>query len=467
MPAAPQKILLIKPEQNAPTDYHSPPLGLMAVAASLRRAEGAEVRILHQPVARIGAEDLEGHIRAFDPDWVGISAITFESKGLHRAAAAAKGVRGDLIVVAGGPHASIYTQDVMADPNVDYAVLGEGDLSAVELAAALRSGAGIDRIDGLAWREGAELRVRPQTRFVESLDDLPFPAWDLVDVPAYAEHERMSRIGRRSYMGLFTTRACPFHCVYCHKMFGKTLRKRSPENVMAEIRALHDAHGVREIEIVDDCFNLDLPRAKAIFDLIVASGLRLRIMFPNGVRGDHLDEEFMAKGRAAGVAAMSFGIETASPRLQKLLHKNLDLEKVSRSIALAREHGIMTLGFFMLGFPTETADEMEATIDYAARSALHAVNFFAVTPFAGTELAAWAEREGKSTACDFDQPFMSGGFTNLTELPDRELKRIRRRGVLRFYARPSRVFSILRDYPDKRELPRLLGVLLKRLMLKA
>jgi anaerobic magnesium-protoporphyrin IX monomethyl ester cyclase len=190
-------------------------------------------------------------------------------------------------------------------------------------------------------------------------------------------------------------------------------------------------------------------------------------MFPNGVRGDHLDEEFMIKGRAAGVTAMSFGIETASPRLQELLHKKLDLEKVSQSIALARKHGIMTLGFFMLGFPTETAEELAMTIDFAARSELHAVNFFAVTPFAGTELAEWAVREGKSVACDFDNPFMSGSFTNLTDLPDRELKRIRQRGVLRFYANPSRIWSLLRDYPDKRELPRLLGVLLKRLTLKS
>jgi anaerobic magnesium-protoporphyrin IX monomethyl ester cyclase len=457
---------LIKAEQNAPTNYHSPPLGLMAVAASLRQRGGADVRILHQPVARVDAEELGRRIRELEPDWVGISAITFESKGLHRAAAVAKAVRRDLTVVAGGPHASIYTREVMADPNIDYAVLGEGDESAVALATALRTGGPVDGIDGLAWREGEELRINPQTRFVEDLDALPFPAWDLVDVAAYAGYERMSRIGTRRYMGLFTTRACPFQCIYCHRMFGKKLRKRSPENVMAEIRALHDDHGVREFEIVDDCFNLDLPRAKAIFDLVAASGLKLRIMFPNGVRGDHLDEEFMIKGRAAGVAAMSFGIETASPRLQKLMHKELDLAKVARSIALARKHRIVTLGFFMLGFPTETAQEMAATIEYAARSELHAVNFFAVTPFAGTELADWAEREGKSVACDFDQPFMSGGCTNLTDLPDDELKRIRRRGVLRFYARPSRILSILRDYPDKRELPRLMGVLIKRLALR-
>jgi radical SAM superfamily enzyme YgiQ (UPF0313 family) len=460
-----QRVLLVKPDQNAATNYHAPPLGLMAVAANLRRA-GAEVRIVHQPVEGIGPEALGRRIRDFAPDWVGVSALTFESRGLHRAAAVAKSVRKELIVVAGGPHATIYPDKVLADENVDYVVLGEGDRSAVELSAALRDGAPVDGIDGLARRERGELRVSPQTRYVEELDDLPFPAWDLVDVPAYTRYARMSRIGRRNYMGLFTTRACPYRCVYCHRMFGKKIRKRSPANVMAEIRALHDDHGVRELEIVDDCFNLDLQRAKEIFDLIIASGLELRLMFPNGVRGDHLDEEFMIKGRRAGVTAMSFGIETASPRLQKLLHKNLDLAKVSESIALARKHGIVTLGFFMLGFPGETAEELAMTVDFAARSELHAVNFFAVTPFAGTELAAWAEREGRTVLCDFDHPYMDGVFTNLTDLPDWRLRWIRRSGVLRFYARPSRIWSILRDYPDKRDLPRLAGVLLKRLALR-
>jgi len=461
-----QRVLLIKPDQNAQTNYHAPPLGLMAVAASLRRAGDVDVHIIHQPVAGLKSEELGRRIRELEPDWVGISALTFESKGLHRAAAVAKEVRQDLTVVAGGPHASIYTDEVLADANIDYVVMGEGDRSAVELSAALRTGGTVEGIDGLAWRDQGELRIRPQTRFIEDLDNLPFLAWDLIDIPAYTRFARMSRIGTRNYMGLFTTRACPYKCIYCHRMFGKKMRKRSPENVMAEIKALHDDHGVSEFEIVDDCFNLDLPRAKAIFDLIIASGLELRFMFPNGVRGDHLDEEFMIKGREAGVTAMSFGIETASPRLQKRLHKSLDLAKVSQSIALARKHGIITLGFFMLGFPTETAEELALTIDFAARSKLHAVNFFAVTPFAGTELAAWAAREGKSAPCDFDHPYMDGVFTNLTDLPDRRLKRIRQRGTLRFYASPSRIWSILRDYPDKAELPRLLGVLIKRLALK-
>jgi len=463
-----QRILLVKPPLNdAGSRYYAPPLGVLSLAAWLRRRGDAEVRVLHLHPRGPGWDEAGGVMREWRPHWVGVSALTFESKGLHRAAAAAKEADPGVRVVAGGPHASFYTDDVMADPNVDFAVIGEGELTADDLARAMRDGSGVEGIDGLAWRQGGAVHVSPRSRYVEDLDALPFPAWDLVNLSAYRGYDRMSRIGSGSYAGLLTSRACPYRCAYCHQLFGKKFRARSPEGVLAEVRALHDEHGVRELEIIDDCFNLDLARAKRIFDLIAGSGMKLRISFPNGVRGDRVDEEFFRKARRAGVAAMSIAVETASPRIQRQIHKNLDLGKIEEGIAMARASGIMTLGFFMLGFPGETREELRMTVDFAVRSKLHAVNFFAVTPFEGTELADIARRMGKPVFGDFDQMYMGGGVTNLTDLPDEELRRIRQRAVMRFWLSPGRVWSMLRDYPDKAGLPRLAAVLLKRLLLKA
>jgi len=375
-------------------------------------------------------------------------------------------VRGDLPVVAGGPHATFYTRDVLDDPRVDCAVLGEGEFTADELSAALKARGRLADIEGLAWRDGTAVVVNRRRDHVEDPDTLPFPAWDLIGIPAYRRYDRMSRVGSGNYMGLFTSRACPHECIYCHKMFGRGFRPRSAANVMTEIRALHDEQHVRELEIIDDCFNLDVARAKNIFESIIDSGLQLRISFPNGVCGDKLDAEFLDLAKRAGVVSMSFGIETASPRLQKLLRKNVDLDLVLRNIALAHQRRILTLGFFMLGFPTETREEMLATVDFAVRSKLHAANFFAVVPFAGTELAELARRLGKPTCTDFDHTFLGEGFTNLTDLPDREVRRIRRTATRRFYASPSRIWSIVRDYPGKSQLPRLVGALIRRLQLR-
>lgn len=462
-----QRVLLIRPYRNNTTMSLMPPLGMMYLAAHLRGQSDVDVRIVDMAPAKLAYEDLPAVIEEFKPDWLGISALTFESEGLHRVAAIAKKTQPDLPVVTGGPHPSAYTDKVMEDPNVDYAVVGEGELAANALSKALRNGGQVDNIDGLAWRKNGSVRVNPHEHYIEELDDLPFPAWDLIDIPAYKTFDRMSRSGMNDYMVIFTTRACPFKCLYCHKMFGKGFRKRSPENVLAEIRKLHDEFGVTEFEIVDDIFNCDLPRAKRIFDMIIESGMKLRLTFPNGVRGDQMDEEFLIKARKAGVVFMAFAVETATPRLQKMLRKNIKLDKIERNIALARKHGIFCLGFFMLGFPSETREELRATVDFAVRSKLHAAHLFIVNPYEGTELAKLAEEMGKPVFSKFDDNYLTAGFTNMTDLSDKELDGIRRKGLIRFWLKPSRILAIIRDYPCKSQLPYLVTILIKRLMLKA
>jgi anaerobic magnesium-protoporphyrin IX monomethyl ester cyclase len=462
-----QRVLLIRPYRNSPTLSLMPPLGMMYLAAYLRRRGDVDVKLIDMAPAKLDYENLGQEIVAFQPHWVGISSLTFESEGLHRVAALAKQTLPDRPVVAGGPHPSAYTDQVMADPNIDYAVIGEGEVTADELSRALATRGPVDAIDGLAWRENGTVRINPRQRYIEDLDALPFPAWDLIDIPAYRTFDRMSRSGIGSYMVIFTTRACPFKCLYCHKMFGKGFRKRSPENVLAEIRELHDTHGVRELEIIDDIFNCDLPRAKQIFDMIVDSGMKIRFTFPNGIRGDHADEEFFIKARRAGAVFMAFAVETATPRLQQMLHKNINIEKIRHNITLARKQGIFCLGFFMLGFPSETREELQATVDFAVSSDLHAAHLFVVNPYEGTELAELATQMGKPVFSKFDNNYLTAGFTNLTDLPDKELDRIRRRGLVRFWLKPSRVWAIIRDYPCKSQLPYLITVLFKRLMLKA
>lgn len=460
------RILLIRPYRNKPTRSLMPPLGIMCLAAYLRERRDLDIKILDMEPAGISYEAVGREILQYRPDWLGISALTFESEGLHRLAAIAKEVLPELPVVTGGPYPSAYTDQVLADPHVDYAVIGEGEMTVDALDQAIRTGSAVDGIDGLAWRDQGTVRMNPQQRYIEDLDTLPFPAWDLVDIARYTGFDRMSRSGIGNYMAVFTTRGCPFQCLYCHKMFGKSFRKRSPEKVLAEIRVLYETYHVRELEIVDDIFNCDLPRAKRIFDMIAASGMKIRFTFPNGIRGDNADEEFFVKARRAGAVFIAFAIETATPRLQKMLLKNIDLDKIRRNILLARQQGIFCLGFFMLGFPTETRAELQATVDFAVHSDLHAAHLFIVNPYKGTELARLAEAMGKPIFSKFDNTYLTPGFTNLTDLPDAELDRIRRRGLLRFWLRPSRVWAIVRDYPCKSQLPYLVKVLVNRLLLK-
>jgi len=463
----PYRILFVKPRQNIVPYAIEPPLGVMYLAAYMRRHEpDVECRIIDMTPENMSYSQLAERIRAFAPDMIGISALTVESRGLHRTAAIAKQLRPETVVVAGGPHATAYPNEVMTDTHFDYVVLGEGELTLGDLVSALRTNGSVREIDGLSYRIDGRVVVAPRQRYVQDLDSLPFPAWDLIPIRKYKNFTRMSNTGRGDFMALFTSRACPFKCIYCHNLFGKRFRKRSPENVFEEIRQLHDHYRIREFEIIDDIFNCDLNRAKRICDLIIQSGLKIRLTFPNGIRGDHMDEELIRKLRQAGTIFMAFAVETASPRLQKMLRKNVNIEKIRRNISLARKAGIICQGFFMLGFPTETREELQRTVDFAVDSDLHAAHLFIVNAYEGTALAELAKSLGKRVHSDFEDTYMSSGFNNLTDLSDDELNAIRRKGIWRFWLKPSRGWAIVRDYPDKSRFPNILAVLLKRLMLR-
>ncbi len=464
----PYRILLIKPRQNLRPYSMLPPLGIMYLASYLReQLDDIEFRIVDQTIEGVPFRDIAETMRTWQPDLVGLSALSAETMALHRSATLAKELLPDVVVAAGGPHPSAYPERVMADTHFDYVVLGEGELTFRDLVASIRRGESIEGIDGLVYRKNGELKINPRERYIEDLDAMPYPAWDLVAIRRYKYFTRMSHTGTKDYMAVFTSRSCPFRCLYCHNMFGKGFRKRSPENVFEEFRQLYTQYGIREFEIIDDIFNLDLKRAKRICDLIIKSGMKIRITFPNGIRGDRMDQELITKLSEAGTVFMAFAVETATPRLQKMLRKNINVEKIRRNITLARRAGIICQGFFMLGFPTETREELQATVDFAVDSDLHAAQFFMVNPFEGTELAEMAAKMGKPVHTKWEVTYMSEGFTNLTDLSDGELDAIRRRGLRRFWLRPGRIWSLVRDLPDKETFPELAMTLAKRMFVKA
>jgi len=175
--STPYRILLVKPRQNIVPYAIEPPLGVMYLASYLRQQQGdIELGIIDMTPENMNYAQLADRMRSFNPDLVGITALTVESRGLHRTAALAKQLRSDTIVVAGGPHASAYPQKVMMDPHFDYVVVGEGELTFNDFVTAIREGGSVREIDGLVYRDNGQTKTNPRQRFVEDLDSLPFPA---------------------------------------------------------------------------------------------------------------------------------------------------------------------------------------------------------------------------------------------------------------------------------------------------
>jgi anaerobic magnesium-protoporphyrin IX monomethyl ester cyclase len=364
------------------------PIGLAYIAPVAQR-RGHHVEILDLALERNPEPVLEGRLRERPWDLAGFSCMTAEWDGAVRAAQAIKAYDPSIRTIFGGQHPTIETQEVLSQDFADMVCVGEGEATFAEVLERLDGDGDLAGVDGLAYKDpaGESRRNRPRPP-IEDVDSIPYPAYELLDIDRYAVAESARHTPRhKRAIQIFTSRGCPWHCTYCHDLFGKKFHPRSPEHVLGEMRLLYERYDIREFMIEDDIFNFDMDRAKRICDLLVESGMKVSMQFGNGVRLERLDEELIRKLAAAGTHHMCIAIESASPRIQKLSKKYLKLHQVKDVARWSRKYGIETLGFFMIGFPTETVEEIEMTIRFACETELDEALFSIVIPYPGTELS--------------------------------------------------------------------------------
>jgi len=459
-----KKVFLIRLSRPSYELTVVPPLGIMYLAAALRKWGGHSVAVYDMKIEGDSIESATRKAKEFAPDVVGLSLMSYEAPVLHELAASIRKALPEAFIVAGGPHPSTFPQDIATEPDINMFVLGEGEMAFTTILQRLEGGGRFDDIEGTAVRVDGQAKITPRTTFISDLDTLPLPAWDLVPVEKYFDMPRMGNIYmHREFMPIFTSRSCPYQCVYCHKIFGKGFRPRSPDSVLEEIRFLYTRYHIREIMIMDDCFNLQKDRAHEILSRIASSDMDICLRFPNGMRADILDRDMIIALKEANTFATCVAVETATPRLQKLIKKNLDLDKVFEIIKITDEFKIMTHGFFMIGFPTETRDEMLATINYAVRSKLHSAAMFRVTPFKGTELYQMAIDMGYKVPDDPDSFEIYKTHVNLSTVPEEEVTRLQNFFYRQFYLNPVRQLRFLRLMPNKvQTFPRLAKIFFSR-----
>lgn len=462
------RILFVKPRRSYAENQVTPPMGPLCLAAYVREHRPSiEPRILDLGLHADGKTALAQEIATFRPDVIGVSALTVESLDASTAAINARRAGFDGPVIFGGPHASSDPHGSARLTGIDYVVVGEGERTLVELLDALEAGSDPGSVAGLAFMRGGEVVQTPARPFMEELDSLPFPAWDLVDVHEYSRRYKFSKmIAQPPYAVVFSSRACPYRCIYCHHNFGKKFHAQSPERVLAEIDHLVNRFGVRELEFWDDIFNLDRARAARILDLIAERRYDLKLAFPNGLRGDLMNDELVEKFAAAGTYYVAYAIESGSERMQKLIKKHVNLARLTEVIDKTVRHGIFTHGFFILGFPTESEDEMRMTVEYALTSKLHTAGFFVANPYPGTELTEVAMDLGLDAAPDPARlDYLDVGY-NLSATSTEVLRSLKNLAYRRFYLSPSRLARIMRDFPNKRALtalfPRYAAFFLRR-----
>lgn len=461
------KILLLMPCSRK--IYRSLPLGLLYIAASLREAGFRQVKIIDAREENLDYKEISMRIKEFSPDVVGITGLNIQADDIHKLSDIVKKLDINCKVVIGGAYATSRPEFIIKDPNIDFVVIGEGERAVCNLARALENNENLSRIDGLAFKNHGRLIINPPQTMIKDLDSIPFPAWDLVEMERYfngpyRRSENPIPISNR-VIPLFTSRGCPYQCSYCHNIFGKGIRWRSVQNVIAEIEFLDREYDVKEIEIIDDCFNLDMNRAKQICDEIIKRNIKIRLSFPNGLRVDRMDEELIVKLRKAGTYLIYYAIESASSEVQKRIRKNLDLKKARQIIDYTLRQGIITGGSFMLGFPGETKEEMLQTIRFAKETKFHLANFYYVIPYPETSLFKNLENNNINLDKIEFHSFLKISF-NASLISDAELRSVLNRAYREFYMRPSQMVRIWKAIPNKRIILNNLPLVLKRAVIK-
>lgn len=396
---------------------------------------------------------LVGAIRSWEPDVMGVSSLSLEAGLLRELAAAAKEARPQMKIVTGGPHSTYFYDWVLDDKNVDYAVTGEGEETFIELLDHLREGTNPGSIPGLAYRRDGELFYGGDRPYITEYDSIPIPAWDLIDISKYSKMTNPNGyLARSPFAVINSSRGCPYGCIYCHNTLGKRFRAASPNRVLEEIEYLSEL-GVREIHFADDVFNFDVNRAMEIFSEISRRGIDMMFAFPNGIRGDIMSHDMIDEMARAGVYSMQFGVESASPRIQRLIHKNLNLDKLLETTEYAHEKGIITGGFFMLGFPTETLEEINRTIDFAVNSKMLKASFSTAMVLPRTQMHELV----KQTYPDYDLKYEDPSDFRYrkhrpyyAEVTGIDIESIQKQAWRKFYFKPWRMYNILKMCPINR-----------------
>jgi anaerobic magnesium-protoporphyrin IX monomethyl ester cyclase len=331
----------------------------MYLASSSRAAlPNIEVRIVESSLSCPDDEGFQRILREFQPDVVGLRSIAFFLEELQRIASLVR-MHSDATLIVGGPIVKAYKRRLFDEvPEVEIAVQGEGEQVFVELL----SGASASTVAGVLYRKGDEVVENAERAESANIDSLPIPAYDLIDIDRYQSQLSYAYNHRRQGV-LLTSRGCVYGCTYCFSHW-KGIRLRSAANIFEEIAELYDRHGIRDFYIVDDIFNVDVKRALDLFDRIEAAGFKLRMYFVNGLRADITSEKFVDRAMDAGAVWFTYAVESATEEIQRLVRKNLNLEKARRIIAYTQRQNVAVNISTMYGFPTETREMAQRTLDW-------------------------------------------------------------------------------------------------------
>jgi radical SAM superfamily enzyme YgiQ (UPF0313 family) len=348
-------------------------------------------------------------------------------------------------------HAEAMPERMLSNSAIDYVVRGDGEDAMLEIVRGVTP----DLIAGLSYRSGLTVRHNRTRPLEMDLDRYPFPAYDLVDFanyfPAPGSYRRLPAIN------MLMTRGCPGKCTFCNSAF-TTLRSRSPESVVEQIKVLRYRHGIRQILFYDDTFTVAKQVVLRFCEKMVED--QVDVTWTAYVRGDCFSDEMAKAMKAAGCHQVLMGIETGDETIMVNIGKTIDRRRYRTAVEIAHRNGLEVRGSFIIGNVGETRETLERTLQFAIDLNLDLFQLNISTPYPGTQLFQWAEARGALIDKDWTDYGQGKVLVRLADLAPADIYEFERSAFRRFYLRPRMIARQLRRITTPRHVKDLVAAFL-------
>lgn len=453
-----KRIVFVNPPQQIEEIYGDlaqvrsvlPTLGICHLAAVTRQM-GYETFIVDSVPFAWGIKKTVEHILNYSPDFVGITAT---SDVIYSAAMVAKSIKENnsrVIIILGGPHVTAVPEKTLTIfPQFDYGIIGEGEDTIADLLVNLCANLDLKNIQGIIFRNNGSIHLTPARPFIDDLDKLPLPAWDLL--PPLAKHYKPSIINYKNLpsTSLITSRGCPGRCTFCDtKVFGRKYRGFSATYVIAMIEHLENKYGIKDLALFDDVFVALKERLGLICDYLIAR--KNKITWSCQARLNMVNFEIMKKMKEAGCWKIGFGIESGSQRVLDIMKKSQKVSKSIEVVNLAKKAGLEVEGCFIMGYIGDDEASLKETVNYIKKTKLDTILISFFIPFPGSEACDTANQYGMfednwNNLDAFGVPkFIPNGLT------EKQLISYQRKAFRAFYFRPKTIFYYGKRLLDPRE----------------
>jgi radical SAM superfamily enzyme YgiQ (UPF0313 family) len=434
------KVFLISPPKLETLTGAStiPPLGLIYVAGVLKK-NNIEVKITDVEAEEISYDKLISRVLNFRPDIIGISATTSAYPFALKTLKEIKEKNKKTPIVLGGSHGTFLPDEALKD-GFDFVIRGEGEYTLLELCK--NNFKDLEKIQGLSYKKDNKIIHNPDRPFIKDLDEIPFPAYDLLPIKCYQNMTPPSNVRKRPWVSYCSSRGCPIGCIFCSvtHFWGRIWRGHSPERMVDDIEHLIKTYGIKTIFFVDDNFTFKRDRIMKFCKLIKERGLKFE--WSCSCRVDQIDEELLREMKSSGCWLIGFGVESGEQRVIDWYGKKITTLQARRAARICKKLGIFIFCFFVMGAPVETEKDILRTIKLAKELNPKIFGLGFLAPYPGSDLYKYSfENEIVLTKNyeEYDQvlPVLK------TPISQERLIELSRKAYREYYFRPKYIYSQL------------------------